>query len=104
MVDTSKDVLYLTIALCVAIFTFFMSWGLYYIVMMLKKGNDALKEVSSLISFLKEKAERVGRLIDTLEEKITHSVSYLPLLFKGVTELIDFFKKKKEKSKQKKSE
>ena len=73
MVDTSKDVLYLTIALCVAIFTFFMSWGLYYIVMMLKKGNDALKEVSSLISFLKEKAERVGRLIDTLEEKITHS-------------------------------
>jgi len=104
MVDTSKDVLYLTIAVCVAVFTFFMSWGLFYMVMMLKKGNDALKEVSSLISSLKEKAERISRFMDTLEEKITHSASYLPLLFKGITELIGFFKKKKEKSKQKKSE
>jgi hypothetical protein len=104
MVDTSKDILYITIAVCVAIFTFFTSWALFYIVMILKKGNDAFKQLSTLISSVKEKVEKIEHVIDIVEEKVTHSASYLPLLFKGVTELLDFFKKKKEKSKQKKSE
>lgn len=101
MLDTSKDILNLILALCVACFTFFLCWGLYYMVMMLKKGNEALKELGALMTSVKEKIEKVERLIDTIEEKVTHSVSYLPLLFKGITELMDFFKKKKDKKKQK---
>jgi hypothetical protein len=103
MIETSKDVLFLILALCVAFITFFSCWGLYYIVMMLKRGHQVIKEVSDLIAYTREKMEKVERLIDTLEEKINNSASYLPLLFKGITELVGFFKKKSEKGKQKKS-
>jgi TRAP-type C4-dicarboxylate transport system permease small subunit len=104
MLETSKDLLNLVLALCIAVFTFFLCWGLYYMVMMLKKGNEALKEISHLVASIKEKIEKVEKLIDAWEEKISHSVSYVPLLFKGISELIDFFKKKKDKSKQTKKE
>lgn len=101
MLETSKDLLNIVLAICIAVFTFFLCWGLYYMVMMMKKGNQALKEVSDLIAGIKQKIEKVEKLIDIIEEKVTHSASYLPLVFKGITELLEFFKKKKDKTKQK---
>lgn len=95
----------MAIGASVVIFTFFICWGLYYIVMMLKRANSVFNEISGLVSSLKEKIERLGKLFDAIEEKIKHSASYLPLLFKGATELIEYLKKKKEaKAKKKKQE
>jgi len=57
MFETSKDILYLALALSAVIFTFFVCWALYYIVMMLKKTHAVINEVSGLISSIKEKLE-----------------------------------------------
>ena len=96
MFETSKDILYLALALSAVIFTFFVCWALYYIVMMLKKTHAVINEVTGLISSIKEKLERLEGLFNSLEEKIKNSANYLPLVFKGVTELVTYLKGKKE--------
>jgi len=101
MFESSKDILFVALAACIAVFTFFLCWALYYIVMMLKRAHVVVKEVSDLISSLKEKLNRVEKLFDAIEEKIKHSASYLPLVFKGITEVLEYFKKKKEDKREK---
>lgn len=103
MFETSKDVLFIVLAFCIAIFTFFICWASYYIVMMLKRAHGAIKEISELIVSIKEKINRVEKLFNAIEEKIKHSASYLPLVLKGITELLNYFKKKKETRQEKKS-
>ena len=104
MIETSKDLLYIAIGGAVVLLTFFLCWALYYIAMILKRAHLMVKEISDLIVSIKEKLERVEQLINTIEEKIKSSASYLPLVFKGITELIGYIKKKKEgKAKKKKA-
>ena len=102
MFETSKDVLNWVISVSVVLLTIFFVWGLYYIVMLLKKGYAMVKEISDIINSLKEKLERLEKLFDTIEDKIKNSASYLPLLLKGVSELLYYFKKKKDQRKTKK--
>lgn len=103
MLDTSKDLLYIVLTFCIALLTFFLCWALYYIVMMLKRGNEALTAITETVSSVKEKIERLEKLFDTIEEKVSHTASYVPLVFKGVTELIDYLKKKKEQRRRTKA-
>lgn len=102
MLETSKDILYLILALAIAVLTFFIAWAIYYLVMILKKFSELVKEFESMVTSAKEKLERLESLFNTIEEKIKHSASYLPLLFKGITELVDYFKKKKVKKEKQK--
>jgi len=58
---------------------------------------------SQLLASVKERVQQLEELFKKVEEKFSSSASYLPLLFKGVTELIEYFKKKKETKTGKKS-
>ncbi|MFA6098274.1 MAG: hypothetical protein WCV50_01475 [Patescibacteria group bacterium] len=102
MFETSKDILFIGLATCAVVLTFFLCWGLYYLIMILKKGHDAVMGISEIIVSVKEKINRLEQLFNTIEEKLTHTASYLPLVLKGVTELLDYLKKKKEKRQEKK--
>lgn len=102
MLETSKDLLNILIAVSVVAFTFFICWAIYYIVMMLKRAHIAIKEVTDFIASLKEKLNRLESLLKTIEEKIKNSASYLPIILKGSSDIIDYFKKKKEAKKAKK--
>lgn len=103
MFDTSKDVLFIVLAVSAGVLTFFISWGLYYVVMLLKKTYATVKEVSDLIANIREKLDRLEQLFNAIEDKIKHSASYLPLLMKGMSELLEFFKKKKEQRAEKRA-
>lgn len=102
MLETSKDFLFLAIAICVIVFTFFLSWAIYYVVMILKRAHLMVKEVSDLIASFKDKLNKLEELLETIQEKVKHSASYLPLIMKGVTELIDYIKRKKQDKENKK--
>ncbi len=95
MFETSKDLLNWVLAISVGLLTVFLIWGLYYIIMLLKRGYAIIREVSDLITSIKEKLDRLERLFDEIEEKLKHSASYLPLVMKGVTEILEFVKKKR---------
>ncbi|MFH0805098.1 MAG: hypothetical protein V1916_02795 [Patescibacteria group bacterium] len=96
MIDTTKDLLYLILSLCLVVFTFFLCWALYYIVMMLRRMDQATREVTEFISSLRQKLDRVEGLLSTIEEKIKNSASYLPLVFKGIGELVSYIKRRKD--------
>ena len=101
MFETSNDFINIAIGTAIIIFTIFLCWALYYIVMMLKRASQATKEISEFISSLKEKLDKFENLLSTIEEKIKNTTSYIPLLMKGVTELIGYISKKKEEKTEK---
>ncbi len=96
MFETSKDLLNWVLASSIALLTIFIIWGLYYVVMLLRRGYAIIRDVSDLILNIKEKLDRLESLFDTIEEKLKSSASYLPLVMKGITEILDYVKKKKE--------
>jgi hypothetical protein len=90
MLETSKDVLFLVIALCVFVVTIFSVWILYYIAQILKSSKLMVEEI-------KNKVEEFGNLLTTIREKITHSTTMLTTVAKGVTDLLSMFKDRKSK-------
>lgn len=90
MLDTSKDLLNVIIAVCVAVFTFFICYLLYYLISMLKQANKTVTEIRLRI-------ESFDAMFETLKEKLTHSSNYLALLVKSVVSMVEFVKERKEK-------
>jgi hypothetical protein len=88
MLETSKDVLFLVIALCVFIVTVFFVWIMYYIAQILKSSKEMVEEI-------RNKIEEFGNLLTTLKDKVTHSTTILTTVAKGVTDLLGMFKDRK---------
>jgi len=88
MFDSSKDILFLVIALAVAILTFFTSWLLYYLIRILRTGYRAVSVVS-------EKIETLASLIDALKDKIEHSASAFTVLSQAILKLVGSWQKRR---------
>ena len=94
MVDTSKDVLNIVIACSVGLFTLFVCWMLWYVI-------RAMRQVNSLVDSIKEKVEMFDSILKSLKEKLDHSASYLPVLAKGITQIVGYFKNRESTKKKK---
>ncbi|MFA5247641.1 MAG: hypothetical protein WC415_00115 [Patescibacteria group bacterium] len=101
MFSTSQDILFLVIATCVAAFTIFSCWGLFYFVGILRNSFKVSRDARRII----EKAEGI---LDALKEKINSSASYLFLIGEALKKIVevtkDFRDKKNSKKKDKESE
>jgi hypothetical protein len=69
-IDTTKDLLYVVLAFCVLWLTVFLSWGLYYLIAILRDAES----VTSQARRIAQKAEEVA---DSLQEGIGRSLSFL---------------------------
>ena len=87
--DTSQDLLFFILAIAVAVISVFLVWGLYYMVMILKKAYHAVKEVE-------EKLASLDVLFTTVKEHLMTSSESLRLMATVVTKLISVFQKRKE--------
>lgn len=90
MIETSKDLLYVILAFSILWLTIFISWMLYYVIMMFRQANQ-------LINSFREKVEKVGQMIEKIKEKFEHVSSYLGLIGKAVEKMVDFMVEKKKK-------
>jgi hypothetical protein len=93
MFSTSKDVLFLTIAACVAAFTIFSCWGLFYLVGMLRNTFKIVKDARRMV-------DKVESILDALKEKINSSASYLFLIGEALKKILEMSREwrgKKEK-------
>lgn len=91
MLESSKDILNLTIAFCVVWFTVFLIWMMYYIISMLKKANDSMKLVNVIIN-------SINVIIEHTKGKIKNSVAsfeFIGMLVKKIVDTIDSKKQKK---------
>lgn len=90
MLETSVDILYLTIAACVLILTIMLAIGLYYVIVMLKRA----KEVTDI---MKEKIAKVAAIVDIFHSKLEPAAHLAAGIAGGVKQVVDFLKKRGEK-------
>ncbi|MDP3965058.1 MAG: hypothetical protein Q8Q20_05410 [bacterium] len=95
MLETSQDVLYLTIAAAVAAVTFFLCWSLYYMI-------SILRTVKKTVTDVRDKVQMLDGIFKRLKDTVASSGNYLSLLVKSVVSLVEFFKDRKEDKKNSK--
>lgn len=82
MFSTSNDILLLTIAACVAVFTFFICWGLFYLVAGIRNVYGVTKDFKNLF-------KKIEEVIDALKGKIHESATYLVLFGEVLKKVMD---------------
>lgn len=97
MLETSKDILNITIAISIFGLAFFLCWGLYYLNMTLKQVFNGVKE-------MRDRFQKIDDVVKSIKEKIDNSTSYLFLIGEGVKKLVDVVGRYTEKKEAKKME
>jgi len=93
-IQSSKDILFLVIAGCVLFFTIFLVWFIYYLAMIMRQVYIVIKE-------MRERIEKLNKVIRDFKEKIEHGASYLALISEGVKKITEVVRDRGKKSKSK---
>lgn len=91
MLESSRDVLNLVIALCVFLITVFFCWLIYYFAMIIKNARDLIKSA-------KEKIDLIDSLVSAIKTRVEHSATYLTLLVDGIEKVVSFLQNKNTKN------
>lgn len=82
MLNTSQDVLYLTVSVCIALFTFFIVWIMYYIAQISKQSNE-------MITDFRSKMEELDETIHAMKDKVGASVERLSTVSDQVENILE---------------
>jgi hypothetical protein len=82
MFSTSNDILLLTISACVAAFTIFACWGLFYLVAGIRNLYGITKDFKNIF-------KKIEEVIDVLKNKIHESTAYLTLFGEVLKKVMD---------------
>jgi len=120
MFETSRDILNLVLALCIAGFTVFICWMIYYVIAtfksvykVIKEVGGAIQQVNNLVNFIKDKVEagseivtgfsnKVNDLFATIKDKLNNTGSYLMIIGEILKRMFDFMQDRKDKKTTKK--
>lgn len=83
MLETSKDLLNLAVAVSISVLVFFLCWALFYVISSARRAFRLIKKVERGV----EKAES---LIDLIRDKVSRSSSYLILISDLIKRGIEF--------------
>jgi uncharacterized membrane protein (DUF373 family) len=87
--STSHDLFFFVLAVAVGVLTVFLAWGMFYVIMILKKSYTAVREVE-------RKLASVDALFNTVKDHLEHSSSSLRLLVEVAGQIMGFFKNRRE--------
>ncbi len=85
MLETSNDIFWITLSVCIALFTLFACWGIFYMVMIIRATSKSVKRVEDVI-------KNIGDVVKTTKEKIEHSAAYFSVLGEGVKKVMEIAK------------
>lgn len=94
MINSSKDLLLVVLAFCVLWLTCFVSWALYYVIVILRAAAGFVED-------MKRRIEMIDRFIALATEKLEHTSSMLHLLVTGFERITDYVQAKKATRKKK---
>lgn len=94
MLYTSRDILFITISLCIAVLTFFIVWCIYYLVKM-------FSDIRKITFQFRQKMEKVLGFFDTIKNKAETAGEVSGAVTKSVIEIIKFVREKKQGKKKK---
>ena len=81
MIETSKDLLFVVLALCVLWLTIFLTWFLYYVIAI-------VRDTKKIVTFIKEAASKIDKLAHSLHDKLDRSATTFTLAAKAMKEII----------------
>lgn len=70
MFETSQDILYVTVSACIALFTVFLVWIMYYIAQISRQSNE-------MISDFRQKMEELNDSVEELKDKMSAATSQI---------------------------
>jgi len=85
MLETSSDILLITVAACIALLTIFSCWGIFYIVQIIRRAFKAVKGVEDAI-------ENLNDLIKETKKRLEHSAAYISVISEGVKKAVEMAK------------
>ena len=85
LISTSQDVLYLTIAVCTALFTGFLVWIMYYLAQLTRQSTE-------MVTDFRQKIEDLDTSIKALKEKVSDSVETFSVVGDKVATILDIVK------------
>lgn len=97
LINDSRDLLNVIIALSVLLFTVFSCWAIYYLARILRQFFQVIKE-------MRDRLNKFDELMKSMKEKIEHSASYLFLIGEGIKKLLEVVRQRSEKKKKSKKE
>ncbi len=91
MLETSRDILNISIATAVVAVAIFLCWTMFYLISNLKRINKVTRQVELGVS-------KVDSLVDLIKSRVKKSGSYVFLLTRLAERAIDYFSSKKKES------
>lgn len=82
MVSTSQDILYLTVAVSIGLFTVFLVWIMYYIAQISRQSNE-------MITDFRSKMEELDATMHVIKDKMQDSVDALSSVSSQITTILD---------------
>ncbi len=82
---SSRDILFIALALSALIITGFLAWFLYYLIAIVRDLRQTTK-------LLHQKINEVGAILESIKERISESVSVLSLLTNVISTLAEKFR------------
>lgn len=113
MLNTSRDILNLVLAISVAGLSVFICWALYYLIVSIRSVYKVLKEVEDLVQklgdltrFMRDKiesgaavfnnlSEKANDLCQTIKDKLNNTGSYFMIISEVLKRIFDFMKEVK---------
>ena len=93
--ETSKDVLNLSLAVSVFGLAFLVGWILVYTILIIRR-------LVRLLAGIEERMRKIDDFLGAVKDKLEHSASYLSLLATAVRELINYFMEQRATARTKK--
>lgn len=90
MLETSRDILNVSIAGAVIVLVIFLCFALYYLIANLKRINRISGQIEKGVT-------KIDNLIDLIKNKVNQSSSYLFLFGKLIEKAMSYFISKKDK-------
>ncbi len=81
LIETSKDLLFVVLAFCILWLTIFISWLLYYFIVIVRDAESLVRQIRNAV-------ERVDALAHSVRDKFEHSAASLTIVAQAVKELI----------------
>lgn len=94
MLETSKDVLYIVLALSIGFVSFFVAWAIFYVVMI-------LRDFQKITFSFRKKLDLIDEILYSLKEKLDSTSSYVKLITDTIASIFEFKKARKKAGKRK---
>jgi predicted PurR-regulated permease PerM len=82
MISTAQDILYITVAASIGLFTVFLVWIMYYLAQISRQSNE-------MITDFRNKLEELDESITVIKEKVQDSVDALAGVSGKISMILD---------------